>query len=164
MSSTVSDLEQTSQQGLVVSNSGTNTPLPAAGSISQSNTEDVVSKYKRLLSLARSSLEANQAALASKDQQIAELMTILEEERNKRITRSHVKDDETNQQFPRRILSRVDVEDLIWVLLEFDDQDEWKCFVDEQSLYDYIKRVPGVPLQCPQKCLSVEESSKLVIS
>jgi hypothetical protein len=126
-----------------------------------SGQEDVVSKYKRLLSLARSSLEANQAALSSKDQQIQELMNIIEEERNKRLMRVQ-KEEDGNQQFPRRILCRVDVVDLIWVLLEFDHQDEWKCFVDEQSLQDYIKRVPGVPLQCPQKCLSVEESTRMV--
>jgi hypothetical protein len=129
--------------------------LPATGS------EDTVVKYKRLLSLARNSLEANQAQLANKDQQIAELMALLEEERNKRATKSQ-KEDDINQQFPRRILCRVDSEDLIWVLFEFETIDEWRSFIDEQSLEDFIKRVPGVPLVCPQKCLSVEESGKIV--
>jgi hypothetical protein len=153
MSEEVIPISSSSNNPSGVSNQGNPNP--------STNQEDVVSKYKRLLSLARSSLEANQAALASKDQQITELMGIIEEERSKRLVRIQ-KDDDTNQQFPRRILCRVDVADLIWVLLEFDAQDEWKCFVDEQSLQDFIKRVPGEPLQCPMKCLSVEESSKLV--
>jgi hypothetical protein len=125
--------------------------------------EDMLTKYKRLLSMARSSLEANQATLATKDQQIAQLMTALEEERNKRMNTRIVRDDEGGQLYARRIITRVDIEGTIWILLEYDTQeDEWKSFQSEMALQDYIKRIPGVPLLCPQRCLSSEESSKLV--
>lgn len=162
--------EDPTQQMLVVETSNSNQDVSTKSrggatnnqNNNNNNTEDVVAKYKRLLSLARSSLEANQAALASKDQQISELMAVLDEERNKRAQRNQKEYDDPNQQFPRQILCRVDVNDLIWILLEFDHQDEWKSFNNEESLEDYIKRIPGPPLQSPQKCLSSEESSRLV--
>eukprot|EP01036_Dinobryon_divergens_P043136 gene43136-57389_t len=47
-----------------------------------SQAEDVVSKYKRLLAMARSSLEANQATLAEKDKQISFLKNALEVEKS----------------------------------------------------------------------------------
>ena len=53
--------------------------------------EDLVAKYKRLLSLARSSLEANQCSLAAKDQQINQLITTLEEEKSKNNKRRRTK-------------------------------------------------------------------------
>lgn len=132
---------------------------PAAGS--GGGQEDVVAKYKRLLSMARSSLEANQEIIASKDQQIAKLISALEDEKSKRHSRSNKEED--GQNFPRRILCRVDVEGNIWVLLEYESSsDEWKSFANEQALQDFIQRIPGVPLTCPEKCLSMEESSRIV--
>jgi hypothetical protein len=123
--------------------------------------EDVVSKYKRLLSMARSSLEANQASLASKDQQISQLLSALEEERNSK-RKSTGKDDETSYS-PRKILCRVDVEGLIWVLIEYEEMDDtWKYFGDEESLNDFVQRIPGEPVICPSKCLSEEESFRIV--
>jgi hypothetical protein len=136
---------------------------PSSSGLSSNGTEDVVTKYKRLLSMARSSLEANQAQLAAKDQQISQLLAALEEEKSKRSTSKVVKEDD-GYQYPRRIVSRVDVENLIWVLIEYEaGSDEWKSFTSEQLLQDFIKSIPGVPLVCPQKCLSTEESSRLVI-
>jgi hypothetical protein len=125
--------------------------------------EDVVAKYKRLLSLARSSLEANQCSLAAKDQQINQLLAALEEEKqNKSIKRSYGREDD-NQNLPRKILCRVDVGDDIWILIEYESsEDAWKSFSSEISLHDFIQRIPGVPLVCPQRCLSVEESIRIV--
>lgn len=125
--------------------------------------EEVVAKYKRLLSLARSSLEANQCSLAAKDQQINQLLAALEEEKqNKQQKRALGREDES-QNLPRRIICRIDVEDLIWILIEYENSEEsWKSFSSEISLYDFIQRIPGVPLVCPQRCLSVEESTRIV--
>ena len=47
----------------------------------ESQTEEIA-KYKRVLSLARSSLEANQSTIAAKDQQIAQLIKAIEEEKS----------------------------------------------------------------------------------
>lgn len=121
-------------------------------------TEDIVAKYKRLLSMARSSLEANQTTIAAKDQYIANLLAALEEEKAKSAKKLAVKEDEASH-LPRRILCRVDVEDKVWILIEYDDSDDiWKFFTDDQSMFDYLQRIPGVPLVCPPKCLTSQES------
>jgi hypothetical protein len=136
--------------------------VSTANAASASGGEDVVSKYKRLLSMARSSLEANQAQLASKDQQIAQLLAALEDEKSKRGVSKALKDDDAYQ-YPRRIICRVDVEGVIWILIEYDScPDEWKSFSDEESLADFIQRMPGVPLVCPQTRLSAAESARVV--
>ncbi len=123
--------------------------------------EEMVAKYKRLLSLARTSLEANQATLATKDQQIQQLLAALEEEKNKSFKKATGRDDDISNA-PRKILCRVQVYGTIWVLLEYEHDDSWKSFSDEQSLHDFIQRIPGVPLDCPPQCLSVEESVRIV--
>ena len=123
--------------------------------------EEMVAKYKRLLSLARTSLEANQATLATKDQQIQQLLVAIEEEKNKNSKKAVVRDDDISN-VPRKILSRVQVYGTTWVLLEYEHDDSWKSFNDEQSLHDFIQRIPGVPLDCPPQCLSVEESLRIV--
>jgi hypothetical protein len=123
--------------------------------------EDVISRYKKLLTMARSNLEANQKLLGEKDQQIADLSLKLEELSKHLQSKNRIEDD--SSQFPRRIICRVDVEGVIWILLEFEAiDDDWKCFSDELALQDYIKCIPGPPLMLPQRCLSVEESSRIV--
>ncbi len=91
----------------------------AQGSSNKSN-ED---KTKRLLSLARSKLEENQKLLAEKDLYIEQLVAALEEEKlqHTRLKRTATKDnDESNNTVPRNILRRVDVDDIIWILIEYD--------------------------------------------
>jgi hypothetical protein len=44
-----------------------------------SEPEDVVAKYKRLLTMAKTSLEANQKIIVEKDNRIAELTAALED-------------------------------------------------------------------------------------
>lgn len=46
-----------------------------------SEQEDVVAKHKRLLTMAKTSLEANQKTINEKDKKIAELTAALEESR-----------------------------------------------------------------------------------
>ena len=126
-------------------------------------TEDVVAKYKRLLSLARSSLEANQATLATKDQQLHQLVAALEEEKRRQSSRRALSKEEEAALVPRRVLCRVEVEDVVWILIEYEDYDDtWKSFPDNQALDDFIQRVPGIPLTLPTKCLTAEESHLIV--
>mmetsp|Transcript_22680 Transcript_22680/g.37843 ORF Transcript_22680/g.37843 Transcript_22680/m.37843 type:complete len:439 (-) Transcript_22680:412-1728(-) len=128
------------------------------------STSDDVAKYKRILSLARSNLEANQATIASKDQQIAQLIKVLEEEKSKPGKRIHGKEDEFSL-IPRKILCRVDIEGLVWILVEYEDmqqEDSWKSFENDQELDDFIQRIPGIPLTCPPRCLSAEESNLIM--
>ena len=125
--------------------------------------EDTVGKYKRLLALARSSLEANQASLAQKDKQISHLVAALEEEKASKHSRKHSGRDDESALIPRCLLRRIDVDELIWVLIEYEGSDDnWVCFGNEQELDDYIQRVPGIPLVKPQRCLTAAESAKIV--
>lgn len=157
--------------------------------------EDVVAKYKRLLSMARSSLETNQASLQLKDQQLTQLMTALEEERNKRISLSNqltqltakYKEKENEllslssssssssstltdhnsllNNLPRKILARVDIENAVWLFIEYESpnlNDEWVKFNDEITVKDFIKKIPGPPLILPTRCLNSEESTLLI--
>jgi len=129
-----------------------------------SKQEALVEKYKRLLSLARSSLEANQAALAQKDTQIAELTRNLEERRAQALRLSRNDDGLEAASIPRSLLRRVDVDDVIWILVEYDDgtsEDGWVCFHSETELNEYIQRVQGVPLVAPHRCLTAAESNKI---
>ena len=147
--------------------SSTEDPSTITGS-SQAADNDVA-KYKRVLSLARSSLEASQANLAVKDQQIGQLIKALEEEKKKNKaleeknrSKTSGRDDDTAA-VPRKILCRVDIDGVIWILIEYDDSDDsWKSLDNEQDLLDFIQRIPGVPLVCPSKCLTADESSRVL--
>lgn len=132
---------------------------------SQVPSEDVVGKYKRLLAMARSSLEANQTTLAEKDKQISALKSALETEKLQNNTlqrKNHLgfgKFDE--EQNPASILRRVDVKDVIWILIEYESGDAWICFRSEQELDDFVQRGTGEPLVKPAKCLTPQEAGLL---
>jgi hypothetical protein len=136
-------------------------------STDEANTDDVVAKYKKLLSLARASLESNQATIAAKDKQIHQLIAALEEEKANRSKRGNIasgKEDD-NATTPRHLLRRVDVGQSIWVLIEYEGiEDSWKEFTSEQSFDDFISRTVGVPLVKPPRCLSPTESRLIVSS
>lgn len=127
--------------------------------------EDLLAKYKRLLALARNSLEANQNSLAAKDKQIGQLSSALEEEKEKALhARNKLRrtDQEENANFPKSLIRRVDVSNQIWVLLEYEGSpDNWMSFINEDDLDDYIQRIPGAPLSKPHRCLTEAESSKI---
>lgn len=131
--------------------------------MAEDNQSEEIAKYKRVLSLARSSLEANQATIAAKDQQIAQLIKALEDEKSNNKAKRLLGKEEEAALVPRKILCRVDVEDVIWILVEYEEFDDtWKSMDSEQDLDDFIQRVPGVPLTCPTRCLSQEESNRIV--
>jgi hypothetical protein len=130
------------------------------------SSEDVVGKYKRLLSMARSSLETNQKSLAEKDSIIEGLQAMVERlERDKSLAmngRDNYKlHDEVSM--PRNLSRRVDVNGIIWILVEYDHHhsDSWRSFSTEQDLDDFIRRLPGGTLTKPQRCYSVTESAQI---
>lgn len=120
--------------------------------------EDVVGKYKRLLALARSSLEANQTSLSLKDKQIVQLTAALEEEKSSKNNKRNSTKEEDNL-LPKNLLRRVEINDCIWIFVEYESVDKsWICFHNELDLDNFIQKFPGMPLVKPQRCLSVEES------
>jgi hypothetical protein len=122
-----------------------------------------VDKTKRLLSLARSKLEENQVTLAAKDAQIANLRAALEsaEAQNRRNRSGGFGQEE---KVPRNILRRIDVEDMIWILVEYEGgvDDDWMSFGNEEDLKDWVQRIPGAPLIIPSRCLTGTESQRIV--
>jgi len=133
----------------------------SSSSSSSSSLQTAEDKTKRLLSLARNKLEENQATISSKDQQIQQLLLALEEER-KSTKKYNGRDDDHCQSNIRNILRRVDVDDIIWVLIEYDsDDDTWLSFNSEDELKDFIARIPGAPIVIPPRCLTSVESQRI---
>jgi hypothetical protein len=128
--------------------------------------EDIVAKYKRLLAMARSSLESNQVSLLEKDSQIKKLKKLYDEEALKvrQQTRAAAGAEEDSDNLPRRIIRHLKVDDTIHILVEYTGscKDTWVQFGSEVELADWMQSVPGVPLVLPQKCLTIEESSRIV--
>ena len=137
------------------------------------NSEDVVNKYKRLLSMARSSLEANQVDLKEKDRYIEQLKAALDEEKMRGGSsmgsggsHSSKRGQHDDQLIPRNLLRRVDIDNRIWILVEYEPggdnrnvDDKWVSFNNDEDLDDFVQRIPGVPLQKPHRSLTPTESS-----
>jgi hypothetical protein len=142
---------------------GDNTNAEAA-----TNHEEVIGKYKKLLQLARTNLEANVAmnkqheqTIAERDRVIGLLRAALEEAKAQQLRRTGGGDD-ASATVPRAILRRIDVDGVIWVLIEYEGcDDSWQSFRHETDLDDYIARVPGVPLVKPPRCLTASESAAI---
>ena len=149
---------------------------PLAVAAPPPSTDDALIKYKKLLSVARQSLEANQKKLGEKDkileqlsaqvEQLArqkeQLVQALENELTK--SKSNVIGDDDVNTKPCRILRRVDVADQIWLLFAYPDSpSSWSTFGNEQEARDFVSRLSGEPLQIPHRCFTPEESSILVL-
>lgn len=126
--------------------------------------EDAVSKYKRLLSMARASLETNQRVIAEKDAQIAQLRSALEKHERSPGTQNGgtLRLHDELAPIPRSLVRRVDVEEAIWVLTRFDAHpDAWLSFTGEEDLEEFVRRTPGAGLTKPQKCYTPAESAQI---
>ena len=108
-----------------------------------------IAKYEKLLSVARSSIESSQTAIVTNDKQIQQLTSSLDDERSKKTGSPRIgggggnggKDIDGGDDFavvPRRLLRRMDANELLWVLAEYETDDVWKCFNSEQELDDFI--------------------------
>ena len=126
--------------------------------------EDAVSKYKRLLSMARASLETNQRVIAEKDAQIAQLRSALDKlERTQSAQNGGMlRLSDELAPMPRSLVRRVDVDETIWVLTQFDSHpDAWLSFTGEDDLDEFLRRTPGAGLSKPQKCHTPSESAQI---
>jgi hypothetical protein len=147
---------------------------PAVAANASTASEDAVAKYKKLLSVARQSLEANQIKLAEKDKVIEQihaqidvlnrqkdtLKQALEAELNKQ--KQSQNDDDVNTK-PRRILRRVDVDGKVWLLYDYSDtSDAWVVYNSPQEATEFLNRLSGEPLHMPHACFTPEESVSLV--
>ena len=162
-----------------------------SGDATPAAAESQLAKYKRLLNMAKSSLESNQRLISSKDSEIAQLTQALKDSHNKKEKARrgggiNARGDAAlgaNSPRPRQILRRVDCEELVWVLIEYEIAElvnnkpggggsgsgkskmeadlSWSSFKSEEDLLEFIARVPGKPLIVPPRCLSPEESGMI---
>ena len=136
---------------------------PVEASESKESNRDPFADYKRLLSLARRSLEENQRQLAEKENTILRLTEQLETQARTTSSRQRAGDAPPSGE-PRRVLLRVMHGNASWVLMEYDDDDavHWRYFEDEVELQDHVRRDSGEPLQLPHPCLTPSQSAKVV--
>jgi hypothetical protein len=136
------------------------TDAAAAEAESSQELQTTLQKYKRLLTLARRSIEENQRQIAERDAAIATLQEELSEASIAAQQQQQQKDAEGE---PVTALRRVDHDGLIWILFEYEDDDEglevlaWKQFDSEAALAAYVHREGTEPLRLPGRSLSPEE-------
>ncbi|CAM9335920.1 unnamed protein product [Ectocarpus sp. 12 AP-2014] len=131
------------------------------GAAEQENVQETLAKFKRLLSLARRSIEENQRQITEKDGQLAALREALGAAENARR-----RDDEHAGATPLQLLRRVREGGMWWLLVEYDDEYEtqgWKGFADEAAVSEFANSVNvGEPLNIPPVSLSPEESATVL--
>jgi hypothetical protein len=128
---------------------------PAAAAAPDAQLQATLAKYKRLLSLARRSIEENQRQIADKDAVISVLQDDLEAAEEAR--RSH------EGQEPVRVAHRrVQCSGKSWVLFELDDEEErlvWRGFDSEADMNEFVrtKAATGEPVVVPEPSLTPHE-------
>ncbi|CAM9514465.1 unnamed protein product [Scytosiphon promiscuus] len=131
------------------------------GAAEQENVQDTLAKFKRLLSLARRSIEENQRQITEKDGQLSALREALAAAENARR-----RDDEQAGASPLQLLRRVREGGMWWLLVEYDDEYEtqgWKGFADEAAVVEFADSSNvGEPLKIPPVSLSPEESATVL--
>jgi hypothetical protein len=153
--------------------------------VSSADISATVDKYKRLLGVAKTSLENNQKSLAAKDEQILELQNALKsKERKKEKARrggninANISGDGDGTTPSiiniKNIHRRVDVNDSIYIFVEYDPnertgqkdsseiEDEWLSFKTESQLDEFLQRIPGKPVVCPAKSLTADDSKHIM--
>ena len=188
---------------------------PSAPAGGAGGAESQLSKYKRLLSMAKSSLESNQKLIGEKDGEITRLQQALKDQivRQEKMRRvegvnargggsgaggvtgpgagsgaggfsknggSHGHDGAGSSVQPglrpRNLLRRVDCEDIVWVLIEYEPTEgqhsrgssgkldaslSWASFKSEEALLEYIASVQGKPVTAPVQCMKPEECARV---
>lgn len=110
-----------------------------------------LAKYKRLLGMARKTIEDQQRSLQNMKREMEAL------QRNGSASASGA------ALTPARILRRCDVDGDIWVLVQFEEDanESWRMFATEEALNNFIAST-GPRLECPPACLSPEQSRAIV--
>ncbi|TMW69323.1 hypothetical protein Poli38472_001479 [Pythium oligandrum] len=126
--------------------------------------EETETKLKRLLAMAKRSIDNSKQELADKDAEIEQLRAEL-------ATKAHASHTwETNEttRDPRRILSKVAQGNTLWCLVEYasDDSDDtsdfaWHRFQSEEQIKAYANRANGEPLALPSLSLTPFEVERM---
>jgi hypothetical protein len=110
-----------------------------------------LAKYKRLLGMARKTIEDQQRSLQNMKREMEAM------QRNGSGSASGA------ALTPAKILRRCDVDGDIWVLLQYEEDasESWRMFATEEALNNFIAST-GPRLECPPPCLSPEQSRAVV--
>lgn len=129
-----------------------------------------LAKYKKLVTMAKSSLEEKSKVINNQNKELEELKLLVSKLSNNKNADDNNKNNKNNVtdeiNAPRQILRIVeDNSRRLWVLFEYPSNnnrsvnDTWMLFETENELDDYIQRVSvGPMLVKPHKCLTAEES------
>ncbi|EEY55500.1 uncharacterized protein PITG_09423 [Phytophthora infestans T30-4] len=127
--------------------------------------EETENKLKRLLAMAKRSIDNSKQELAEKDGTIQKLQEELVKSQQAR--HSWFVDASTRD--PRQLLHKVAHGNLLWCLVEYanendlDDSKEfaWHCFHSEEDIQTYASRATGEPLTLPDFSMTPYEVERV---
>lgn len=127
--------------------------------------EETENKLKRLLAMAKRSIDNSKQELAEKDETIQKLR----EELNKSQQARHSWFVDATTRDPRQLLHKVAHGDLLWCLVEYANENElddskeftWHCFRTEEEIQTYANRASGEPLTMPDFSMTPYEVERV---
>ncbi|TYZ62744.1 hypothetical protein PybrP1_000185 [[Pythium] brassicae (nom. inval.)] len=126
--------------------------------------EDTEAKLKRLLAMAKRSIDNSKQDIAAKDAELDELRAQLA----KRAAASHSWRPDAATRDPKRVLHKIAHGSALWCLVEYanesdvDDAQEfaWHRFASAEELRAYAARASGEPIVLPELSLTPFESER----
>ncbi|KAG7397493.1 hypothetical protein PHYBOEH_000645 [Phytophthora boehmeriae] len=127
--------------------------------------EETENKLKRLLAMAKRSIDNSKQDVAEKEETIQRLRE--EISRSAQTRHSWFVDESTRD--PRQLLHKVAHGDLLWCLVEYANESEfdeskefaWHCFRNEAEIQAYANRASGEPLMLPDFSLTPYEVDRV---
>ncbi|KAG2763387.1 hypothetical protein JG687_00007920 [Phytophthora cactorum] len=127
--------------------------------------EETENKLKRLLAMAKRSIDNSKQELAEKDDTIQKLREELAKSQQAR--HSWFMDAPTRD--PRQLLHKVAHGNLLWCLVEYVNENElddskefaWHCFHNEEDIQAYANRASGEPLTLPDFSMTPYEVERV---
>nr|CCA27597.1 conserved hypothetical protein [Albugo laibachii Nc14] len=117
--------------------------------------EDTEAKLKRLLAMAKRSIDNSKHEVSEKDGLIQKLEAEKAQVQNQM---RHKWDTDTSTPIPLRILIKISQGEWIWCLIEYDTESEnvsfgWHRFSSDSHLLSYTEKALGEPIQIPSLSL-----------
>lgn len=127
--------------------------------------EETENKLKRLLAMAKRSIDNSKQELVEKDNTVQKLRLELsanQQDRHSWVVNAFTRD-------PRRVLYKVAHLDLLWCMIEYAHENEgseskeyaWHCFHSEAEIQAYANRASGEPLTLPDFSLTPNEVDRV---
>uniref|UniRef100_A0AAV1UR24 GRIP domain-containing protein n=1 Tax=Peronospora matthiolae TaxID=2874970 RepID=A0AAV1UR24_9STRA len=123
--------------------------------------EETENKLKRLLAMAKRSIDNSKQELVEKDRVIQKLHKELSQ--SQQATQSWFVDTSTRD--PKKLLLKVAHGNVLWCFVEYANENElddsrefaWHCFHSEEEIQEYANRASGEPLTLPDFSMTPSE-------